>query len=287
MHYQLGTLQQAWQLIRYQLDQPEHAMNTAVYHVFPAGQAEKIMRYYQKEQTQRNVQRYYQSQQVSVITVYDDAYPNQLLEMYLPPVVLFCRGNLALLQQKSSICFVGNDRLSYYGEQLITTFVPQMQSAVVTGMLNTTVSVVTFEKALQCQLPMIVVLTSGMADYTPLRTLFLRQKIETKGLVISEYPFEKKHQVSQLKRAREVMIGLSKVVCVVEASQQDYSLLCAYCAVEQNKEVLVPPANLFTRHSEGSNQLLKEGASLLLAIEDIDEALHDKRSHVKTDGNVV
>lgn len=287
IHYQMGSIQQAWQLIDAYLTDQTQRLTDIVNTVCDVAQATALLKYYQNEQNHHTLAKLYQQHNSHILTVFDEHYPTHLLEMYQPPPVLFCKGNLQLLNRLETICFVGNEQISYYGEQLLQTLVPDIKSAVFIGQFTHQVSVQTFEHALQNKQPIVAILTSGFEDYKPLRTMFMRKKIEAIGLVLTEYPLTMRHHVTHLKRTREIMVTLAKVVCVIEASINDYSLLSAYSAIEHNKDVLVPPANVFTQTSFGTNQLLKEGAGLLLDIQDIHDVLYDKRLHIKNDKTMV
>ncbi len=66
-----------------------------------------------------------------------------------------------------------------------------------------------------------------------------------------------------------IVSGLSDITVVVEAKKRSGSLITADLALEQGKEVFVVPGNITSINSEGTNNLIKEGAPILTCTQDI------------------
>ena len=89
------------------------------------------------------------------------------------------------------------------------------------------------------------------------------------GLVLSEYPLGTSPQASNFPRRNRIVSGLSKGVLVIEASVQSGSLITAYQALEQGRDVYAIPGAPFDGRTSGCNKLLKEGAILVENSSDI------------------
>ncbi|NLX62920.1 MAG: DNA-processing protein DprA, partial [Tissierellia bacterium] len=115
----------------------------------------------------------------------------------------------------------------------------------------------------------------------PKRNKELYREIEKHGAVITEYylgvgPF--KHNFPQRNR---IISGLSLGVIVIEAKEKSGSLITCHHALEQGKEVFAVPGNINSIFSRGTNKLIKEGAKLVMDVEDIIEELYILQEWVK------
>ena len=75
-------------------------------------------------------------QDASVVTYYDDTYPEQLKSTYSPPALLFVRGNAELLRHEKMIAIVGSRKTTDYGRRNAEEFASAMakqQVCVVSG----------------------------------------------------------------------------------------------------------------------------------------------------------
>ena len=99
------------------------------------------------------------------------------------------------------------------------------------------------------------------------------QIIDQGGAIISEYPINFEPQKYYFVARNRLISGLSKAVLIVEAQKKSGTLITAKFAEEQNRDILAIPNNIFSQNSFGTNQLIKEGAKLIMSGGDIIEEM--------------
>ncbi|MDT3923330.1 DNA-processing protein DprA, partial [Staphylococcus aureus] len=125
--------------------------------------------------------------------------------------------------------------------------------------------------ALKYNLPTIAVLAFGHQTHYPKSTLALRNKIEEKGLVISEYPPHTPIAKYRFPERNRIISGLSKGVLITEAKEQSGSHITIDFALEQNRNVYVLPGSMFNPMTKGNLLRIQEGAKVVLNANDIFE----------------
>jgi len=98
------------------------------------------------------------------------------------------------------------------------------------------------------------------------------------GAVVSEMPVEWEPRGRDFPRRNRIVSGLSLGVVVVEAARGSGSLITARFALEQNRQVFAAPGSPLDPRAEGTNELLKQGATICTSAEDVVTALAPYRA---------
>ena len=215
-----------------------------------------------------------QEKRVKVLTILDGGYPQRLKEIYLPPIVLFYRGNLSLINQRA-VAIVGSRDHSKYAKDCIHELVPTIvnDGIVVVSGLARGVDTLAHEETLRTSGNTIAVIGSGLDVVYPPENVNLYDMIAKRGLLLSEYPLESRPLKFHFPYRNRIIAGLSHGVCVIEAKEKSGSLITANLALSENREVFAVPGNIFSPHSKGTNSLIEAGAYLVSSGETISKNL--------------
>ncbi|HBE8397438.1 TPA: DNA-processing protein DprA [Staphylococcus aureus] len=214
-----------------------------------------------------------QKLKVSYITYMDSEYPVLLKEIYQFPLLLFYKGNIKLINNMHHLAVVGARDSTSYTQQSLEFLLSNDKSkylTIVSGLAQG-VDAMAHQIALKYNLPTIAVLAFGHQTHYPKSTLALRNKIEEKGLVISEYPPHTPIAKYRFPERNRIISGLSKGVLITEAKEQSGSHITIDFALEQNRNVYVLPGSMFNPMTKGNLLRIQEGAKVVLNANDIFE----------------
>jgi len=214
---------------------------------------------------------------IEEISIESEYYPEQLKEIYDAPLKLYVLGNKELLNQ-IGIAIVGTRKASEYGKKVALQFsraLSEIGFNIISGLALGIDSCAHLGTLQQGSLgKTIAVLGSGLDEIYPKQNVELaRQILKNGGCVVSEYPIGTKPEKLNFPQRNRIISGLSKGVLVVEAGEKSGSLITADFALEQGREVFAVPGNICNSTSNGTNDLIKQGAKLVTNIKDIIEEL--------------
>jgi DNA processing protein len=121
--------------------------------------------------------------------------------------------------------------------------------------------------------PTVAVIASGVDVAYPADNAGLMERIAASGAIVSERPLGAVPQARHFPRRNRLISGLSLGVVVVEAAPQSGSLITARLAAEQGREVMAVPGSPLDPRHRGTNQLLRDGATLVESAADVLSAL--------------
>ncbi|OAJ94611.1 DNA-processing protein DprA [Vibrio bivalvicida] len=230
---------------------------------------------YLKTRAIKDVERCLEWQQQSsrnhIITQRDSAYPALLEQAVGAPPLLFVQGNVHCLSEPQ-IAVVGSRNASVEGLNTARSFARALveQNIVITSGLALGVDGYAHDGALQGEGKTLAVLGSGLETVYPARHRHLAQRIiEAQGALVSEFHPLAKPKADHFPRRNRIISGLSVGVLVVEAAEKSGSLITARYAIEQGREVFAIPGSIHDANARGGNLLIKQGACLVMRVQDI------------------
>ena len=213
---------------------------------------------------------------LEVITYFDESYPQILKDIYAPPLVLYYRGDLSVINYPS-LAVVGSRKISFYAQNILPDLLKEVieQQIVITSGLAYGVDALAHRTALENKGLTVAVIGSGLAWdylYPSGNRKLAKQIIESGGLILSEFPPFMRSLPYNFPRRNRIIAGLSKASLIVEASLKSGALITAKYALEQGREVMAIPGPINLENSQGANLLIKNGAKLVTEPSDILES---------------
>ncbi len=118
-------------------------------------------------------------------------------------------------------------------------------------------------------------IAGGLDMPYPPENAALQARIAEKGVVVAEAPLGTAPQSRHFPRRNRIIAGLSLAVIVVEAARHSGSLITAQQALDANRMVLAVPGSPLDPRCHGSNDLIRNGATLVGQASDVLEALSE------------
>lgn len=219
---------------------------------------------------------------IDITTILDEEYPKSLHYIYDSPKVLYRKGEF---QEKDQLAIgiVGSRKATAYGKWATEKFVKElvnMDVTIVSG-LALGIDAIAHRAALEEGGRTIAVLGNGLDTIYPKRNKALYEEIPKNGTIITEYTLGVPPLAYNFPQRNRMISGLSLGIIVIEAKEKSGSLITAYHALEQGKEVFALPGNINSIFSKGTNQLIKDGAKILMDVDDIIEEIYELQKKMK------
>ena len=199
-----------------------------------------------------------------LVTIGDPRYPPLLREIYDPPILLFARGRLELLQS-IMLGVVGTRRPTPYGIAVAERLSGDLANAgltIASGMARG-IDTAAHKGTLAVAGDTVAVLGCGVDVVYPSENRKLAADLSAKGLILSEFPMGAVAFPQNFPIRNRIISGMSIGVLVVEGAQYSGSAITAKLAMDQGREVFAVPGNVTSKLSWGPNLLIKQGAKLV------------------------
>jgi DNA processing protein len=205
---------------------------------------------------------------VALIGIREETYPQRLAEIDDAPPLLAVRGNADALG-RPMIAMVGSRNASAAGLKLAERLAREVADAgfVIASGLARGIDAAAHRASLSTGT--VAVLAGGQDRIYPEQHIDLAEAILREGAAITEMPFGWEPRAQDFPRRNRLISGLSLGVVIVEAAKRSGSLITAHLALEQGREVFAVPGSPIDPRAEGTNGLLKQGATLVTEAADV------------------
>jgi DNA processing protein len=205
-------------------------------------------------------------------------FPPSLLEIPEPPKQLYVVGELPPPDEYIYLTVVGSRKYSTYGKDVCEKLIAGLAGykVVIVSGLALGMDAIAHEAALKVGLPTIGMPGSGLdPSVVAPRTNFLLSGriLQAGGALISEYEPKFRATIWSFPRRNRVMVGLSRAVLIIEATEKSGTLITARLGTEYNRDVLAVPGSIFSESSKGTNALIRQGATPITSVGDLRDAL--------------
>lgn len=206
-----------------------------------------------------------------VLTLDDTDYPENLRQIYDPPLALYVKGTLEP-RDKHAIAIVGSRQTTYYGLETARKLGYQLAFAGVTVVsgLARGIDTAAHQGALAANGRTLAVLGTGLDVVYPPENGALYEKIAAGGgAVMTQFPFGVRPDTQHFPLRNRIVSGLSLGIIVVEAGLSSGALITANMALDQGRQVFAVPGRADSPQSKGCHRLIKNGAKLVEDAEDV------------------
>ena len=203
------------------------------------------------------------------ISIMDPEYPEELLWMHNPPVLLFYSGNIDLLKHPK-IAVVGSRSCSRTGIQSVEKIINELNNElIVVSGLAKGIDAAAHYAAIRNGGKTIGVIGTGLDVFYPRSNKQLQKYMGGSHLVLTEYGPGQGPQKHHFPERNRIIAGLSRAVIVAEARMRSGSLITCERAMEEGRDVFAIPGSILDGRSDGCHHLIQEGAKLVTSGRDV------------------
>ncbi len=218
----------------------------------------------------------YDKNNIQWMTIIDESYPKLLKTVYDPPFVLFLKGKSEILENGQNLAIVGSRKSNIYTEKVLENFIPMFvknKLNIVSGLALGADSLA-HRMAIEYKGNTIGVLGGGFEHFYPKENTYLIERMMAEQLVISEYPPSTRPEKWHFPMRNRIISGLSIGVFITQAKKKSGTLITADYALNEGRDVFAVPGSILDPLSSGTNELIQQGAKLILTPEDIFSELY-------------
>jgi len=206
----------------------------------------------------------------TTLTQTDEAYPEMLRQIYDPPIVLYVRGELTV-KDKNAVAMVGSRQTTHYGLESARKLAYQRSYVGVTVVSGGArgIDTAAHQGALSAKGRTVAVLGTGINIVFPTENAELFERIAASGAVVTQFPFNRPADKQSFPIRNRIVAGMTLGTVVVEANLSSGALITANMATDYGRQVFAVPGRIDSPRSKGCHDLIKKGAKLCEAAEDV------------------
>ncbi|MBE6635511.1 MAG: DNA-protecting protein DprA [Ruminococcaceae bacterium] len=208
---------------------------------------------------------------IGIITYCDPQFPKALTEIPTPPVLLYYRGILPDFNSSCTVAMVGTRRLTDYGRRnaFAIGYDLACAGAIVASGMAIGIDGVSHAGSLAAGGVNVAFLGSGIDICYPEQHKRLAREIVKSGCVMTEYAPGTRPERYNFPKRNRLIAAISCATVVIEGRENSGSIITARYAKEFGKRLYALPGNVDNKTSEVTNLLIKTGAQLITAADDI------------------
>jgi len=224
-------------------------------------------------------------QDIRIVTLSDEDYPELLRKIYDPPIMLYVRGKYSRNILSNSIGLVGTRKPTDYGRKMAEQFASELSSAGIAIVSGFARGIDTMAHRAVLNNPAAKAITAGVFGcgvdvvYPPENKALYAEMME-RGLLISEYEISAPPDAVNFPKRNRIVSGLTLGTIVIESDIDGGALITARTALDQSREVFAVPGYITSRYSSGTNALIKNSQAKL--VENIDDILVEITSGIES-----
>ena len=214
---------------------------------------------------------------MDIIKLKSEEFPPQLLEIPQPPKSLYIRGRLPS-KDAVYLAVVGSRNYTSYGKDICEKLIKGLKGfpIVIVSGLALGIDSIAHKTAIGVGLTTMAFPGSGLDNkvlYPRTNISLADEIIKNNGCLISEFEPNFISTLYSFPQRNRLMAGISKAVLIIEAEEKSGTLITARLALDYNRDVLAVPGSAFSSNSNGTNWLIKQGATPVTSSDEILEAL--------------
>lgn len=207
--------------------------------------------------------KYYLQKNIHPILFFSSNYPVTLLEVYDPPAVLYCKGDITILPKKKKLAIVGSRKSTNYSQKILEHILPDLisQDIVIVSGLARGADQMAHSATIKLRGSTIAVLGNGLDFVYPREHHTIQKYMEEHQLVITEYPPYMGPKKWQFPMRNRIISGLSDAILVTEAAIGSGTMSTVDYGLNHGKNIFSIPGNIFSALSGGPHMLIQLGAT--------------------------
>lgn len=215
-----------------------------------------------------------EKKKINFLSCKNPDFPKKLLTIPDIPVGIFYEGKLPG-QTGKSVSIIGARTCSEYGAMMAKKFGDTLAKCgvtVISGMARG-IDGISQMAALSAGGYSIGVLGCGTDICYPKENRMLYETLKQNGTLLSEYMPGTQPQKLFFPARNRLISGLCDALVVVEAREKSGTWITVDMALEQGRDVFALPGKATDSLSAGCNRLIKQGAGMILSVEELLEEL--------------